>query len=131
MSNVYLDTCCFIDLVAHGAGVSTGEQREEDVWFTNRLLLASRNRDVRVHTSLLTLAECTHIRDENGIRIITDEVKDHIEVLLSPERGVMPIEPSIFVIDKARELAWQHGIFLKGIDALHVASAVFTGCRSF
>lgn len=84
-----------------------------------------------VHTSLLTLAECTHIRDENGIRIITDEVKDHIEILLSPERGVMPIEPSIFVIDKARELAWQHGIFLKGSDALHVATAVFTGCQEF
>lgn len=131
MPKAYLDTCCFIDLVAHGAGVNTGEQTEEDIWFTNRLLLASRNKDVQVYTSLLTLAECTHIRDEHGIRIVTDDVKDHIEALLSPESGVIPIEPSIFVIDKARELAWQHRIFLKGVDALHVASAVLTGCQEF
>lgn len=41
------------------------------------------------------------------------------------------VEPSIFVAEDARNLSWSHGIYLKGADAIHVATALGEKCVEF
>ena len=61
--------CCFIDLVKGSVGKALEPGRDKEVWFIEALLKASANRDLEVYTSTLSVAECTHVGDEN----ITDE----------------------------------------------------------
>ena len=132
MANLYIDTCCFIDLLRGVAGVDIVEGREQDIWYTERIIDASKANDMQAHTSFLTFAECTHVRDDNHNRIITDEIKDLIESwLLSPTGGITLVEPTIFVVDRIRQLAWEHNIYMKGFDSIHVASALDSNCDEF
>lgn len=87
---------------------------------------AGRRGDLVVCTSLLTLTECLHVNQE-----YSDEVQHTFKVLLSGASGVIPIQPDIFIIERARDLRWVHNIALKPLDSIHVASAIEFGCAEF
>lgn len=132
MSNIYFDACCFIDLIKWSAAGRAPADRQDDIWYCEKLIDASKAKEVIVHTSFLTFAEATHIRADDNSRILTDQVKSKIEsLLLSGNSPVRAIQPSIFVLDRIREMAWQKEIFLKGFDSLHVASAIEAECKEF
>ena len=131
MANVYFDSCCFIDLIKQIAGILPTD-RANDVWYCNKLLEASQKADAKVFTSFMTFAECTHAKDENDQKIITEDVRKAIDgFFFSVRAGVTPVQPSIFVLERIRSLTWDDGIFLKGFDALHVGSALVAECSEF
>ena len=106
--------------------------RDDDVWHCKQLLKAAKNREMTVYTSMLTIAECTHARASDGEKIITKKVRDAIEgYFFSAQSGVTPVQPSVFVLDIIKDMAWNDSLFLKGFDSLHVASALIMECEEF
>ncbi|MGO9777381.1 MAG: type II toxin-antitoxin system VapC family toxin [Terracidiphilus sp.] len=45
--------------------------------------------------------------------------------------GSKLVQDTIFVAEQARDLRWKHNIRLKGMDAIHVASALEAKCTEF
>jgi hypothetical protein len=69
-NKLYVDSCAFIDLAKFEARLFGGSdprraERERDVWHLKRLLEASRSGLVRILTSVVTIAECTHLRESS------------------------------------------------------------------
>ena len=124
---LYIDTGVFIDLAKHKAELLVDDEAKRNVWFTQQLLEASRNRDVIVITSILTVAECTHLKD--GRPIPPEDIKRFYDGLLCSGKGGVTLTQSTFtIVERARNLRWIHGVYLGGTDSVHVASAMDRGC---
>ena len=52
-----------------------------------------------------------------------------IESVFLSGRCLKLVESDVFVCEDARDLIWDHGISLKGADAIHVASACSANCE--
>jgi predicted nucleic acid-binding protein len=100
-------------------------ERETGVWFLKRLLEASRDKEVDVFTSTLSIAECTHV----GENRIPDKVKTEFSRLLMSGQYVKLVQVTPFIAEKARDLRWDHGINLRGADSIHAASALEMKCN--
>lgn len=122
---VYIDSCAFIDMAKVAVGKIIATDRESDVWHMKRLLEAGRDKEVEIFTSTLTIAECTHVGDND----ISDEVKANFSALLTSGQYVRLVETTPFIGEDARDLRWLHGISLKGADSLHVATALDRKCE--
>lgn len=133
-SRVYMDSCCFIDLVKLGRGKilvdmeGENDRRKNDCWFLSKLCDASRNGDIEIVTSVLTVSECLHVGEEN---VIHQETQNMFMKFLTSGNIVELVEADIFIAEAARDLRWKHGIHLKGADAIHVATALDQGCAEF
>lgn len=123
---VYIDTCCFIDMVKQQVGAFLEPGRAEDVWHAKHLLQAARDGEIDVYTSVLTIAECQHA---DGI--VTEEIKSVFNRLLMSGQYVKLIQPTPFIAVDAQQLRWRHQILLRGADALHIASALTLKCQEF
>lgn len=129
---VYMDSCCFIDIVATSEGIETKEDRTREVWFYRKLLEASKNDEITVITSYLTIVECTFVRNKEDKKILTDEVKRLFNsIILSGLEGVRAVFPTHDVIERARQLNWDHDITCKPFDSLHIATALKKKCVEF
>jgi predicted nucleic acid-binding protein len=127
---VYLDSCCFIDMVAFEIN-KHNKDREDDIWFYRKLVEASKDDKIQIYTSYLTLSEClcVNVNDES---ILNDDTKKLINsLLLSGKSGIMPISPSLSIIKLSRALRWDYDIRLKPFDSLHIASALESKCSEF
>lgn len=122
---VYVDSCCFIDMVKIKIGKVLSTERERDVWFLKRLLEANRDKEVEIYTSTLTIAECCHVGDAD----ISEAVKGAFSQLLTSGQYVRLVQTTPFIAEDARDLRWKHGIALRGADAIHVASALDRRCE--
>jgi hypothetical protein len=131
---IYVDSCVFIEAVKYRRGISlSGDQqeqeiREKDCWFFKRLCDASRDGAVQLVTSMLTVAECTHVGEAGPP---PQETRDLFIEFLTSGRVVHLVEPDLFVAERARDLYWLDQIRLSGADAMHVASALIDGCTEF
>lgn len=119
--------CCFIDLVKHSVGRPIEAGRADEVWYIDQLLRANVDGEVEAYTSTLSVAECTHVGEEN----ITDEVRELFVRFLTSGQYVTLVQPDVFVAEDARDLRWKHAIPLSGADALHIASALSMECKEF
>lgn len=133
---IYLDTCCFIDMVKYSIPIGLLGGREPHVFFCRKFLEAARASEATVFTSMLTVAECTSVRDESLPQerqtIISPEVKRLIEgMLLSGKSGVMPVQATPKIVKASRDLLWVHGATFKPMDALHIATALTMKCTHF
>jgi predicted nucleic acid-binding protein len=125
---VYVDSCCFIDLVKIRLGQGLDIEKEADVWFLKRLLEAHRDGEILVFTSVLSIAECRHV----GASEVSAEVKLHFDRLLTSGQYVRLVMMTPFIAQDARDLLWNHGIEgLRGADSIHVASALDRKCEEF
>jgi len=124
---VYLDSCCFIDAAKYRDAGSAPDDKKQDVWFTQQLLRASEAGDIQVHTSSLTIAECTHV----GEHPPPEEIKRLFRSILISGKIVHLVADSIFIAEKARDLRWDYDMTLKGADAIHVATALEVECTEF
>jgi predicted nucleic acid-binding protein len=122
---IYIDACCFIDMVKTKIGKSLVHDREHDVWHLKRLLEAQRDREIEVYTSTLTIAECSH----GGDKDISATVKSEFNRLLMSGQYVKLVQVTPFIAADARDLRWVHGIALRGADSIHVASALAMKCE--
>jgi hypothetical protein len=123
---IYLDSCCFIDMVKQAVG-TLPKDRTEDAWFLKQLTQACRDGEIEVYTSILAVAECTHAGDGT----VTEKVKGTFQSLLMSGQYVKLVQPTPFIAIDARDLRWRHSINLGGADALHVASALDRKCEEF
>lgn len=133
---VYIDACCFIDMVSHDLSIGARHGRASHVYYCRKFLEAARGSDANVFTSTLTVAECIVIKDEsdrdNFKPVMTDEVKRLFEgILLSTKSGVMPVQPTPRIVKAARDLRWRHGATFKPMDSLHIATAIEMKCSHF
>jgi hypothetical protein len=123
---LYFDSCCFIDMAKQAIERLPDSARAKDVWYMKKLLEASRDRAVTVFTSAVTIAECTHA---DGA--MTSDVKAIFTRLLTSGQYVTLVQPTQWIAEDARDLRWKHGINLRGLDSMHVASALTVGCTEF
>jgi len=113
-------------------GIEPTGKRAEEAWLCKRMLLAAQDGKIKVFTSILAVPECRYIKDEADKQILNDEVKRLFDVmLLSGGSGITLVQNDIFVVNRARDLLWDHGINLKPYDSLHVASALEMKCDEF
>lgn len=128
LRRVYLDSCCFIDLVKTDVGKPLQDDKTRDVWHLKRLMEAHRDGEVLVFTSVLTIAECRHAGDDD----VSEVVKSLFNRLLMSGQYVRLVELTPFIAQDARDLRWVHGISgLRGADSIHVTSAVAMKCEEF
>jgi hypothetical protein len=129
IDRVYFDSCIFINLVKYRASRSCDNDEIRGVWWAQKLLEASRNNDVRVITSTLSVAECTHVRDG---AVPSEDVKRFFDGLLcSGKAGVYLTQSTYSIIERARNLRWIDEVCLGGVDSVHIASAIERGCSEF
>lgn len=126
-ASVYLDACCFIDVVKFDVSARMEPGRANEVWYIKKLLQAHRDREITVYTSTLSIAEATHA----GKMPVPREVQNGLEALLTSGQYVFLVQSTPFICMDARNLRWKDGIALKGVDAVHLASAVDRGCGEF
>ncbi len=104
MSFLYMDSCCFIDMVATKIKASLVDDRESLVWYYEKLIESSKNKEIKVFTSSITMNEALFVR-EGDKKILTPEVKRLFRAILeSGDSGVFPIETSFFIRELARDL---------------------------
>jgi hypothetical protein len=124
---IYIDACCFIDMVKTQIGKALEKDRDRDVWHLKRLLEAHRDKEIEIYTSTLTIAECSHGGDGD----ISPAVKSEFTRLLMSGQYVRLVQLTPFIAVDARDLRWVNGIALKGADSIHVASALTMKCEEF
>ncbi|MFI5015267.1 MAG: type II toxin-antitoxin system VapC family toxin [Hyphomicrobiales bacterium] len=123
---VYLDSCCFIDMVKHEIGDQLEKDRLADVWYMKQLLQAARDGEVTTFVSTLAIAECTAAGTN-----VNAQVKSSFTRLLTSGQYIVLVQPTPFIMEDARDLRWTHGIILRGADAVHIASALDRKCEEF
>ena len=122
---VYLDAGPIIDLIKVKVGVVVDKQREADAWYLQQLIRAAQAEQVDLYTSTLSIAECTHVADQKK----SEEAKPFFMGLLtSGKSGITLIQPTLNIVERARDLRWIHGVNLQGADAIHVSSANYFKC---
>jgi predicted nucleic acid-binding protein len=124
---LYLDSCCFIDMVKVNIGRTVTGDRQNDVWYLKQITQANRDGEIDVYTSVITIAECTHAGDG----YISAQVRTSFQSLLMSGQYVRLVQPTPFVAADARDLKWIHGISVRGADAIHIASALDRKCEEF
>lgn len=127
---IYLDANCLIDAAkVEIKGVESiqglPDSRQRGVWVIQQILRAAFAGDLEVFTSTISIAECSHI----GEKPPEGRVKQLFESVLLSGRCLKLVESDVFVCGDARDLMWDHGISLKGADAIHVASARSAKCE--
>lgn len=122
---IYIDSCGFIEMIKVEVGKQVASEREKDVWHMKKLLEANRDKEVEIFTSILTVAECTHVGEPD----VSDEVKAAFTNILSSGQYVKLVQTTPFIGEDARDLRWRHGIRLRGADAIHVATALDRKCE--
>lgn len=125
-----MDSCDFIEAIEHSEGVPTDPTRANDTWYIRKCLEASRAGEIKAITSMLTIAEVRRAGDV-PLERVTDRVKRVIRSVLTSGRIVTLAEMTQGIAEKARDLHWEHGINPGGADAIHVATAIVTGCKEF
>jgi len=129
---IYFDSCCFIDIVAFDAKVKTHDNRDYCVQCYKSLLRSAQSENIVVFTSFLSIVECTHIKNIQSKKVLTDEVKRLFDsIMLSGMGGVTLIMPSSKIIERARQLNWDYNITCKPYDQIHIASAIESNCSEF
>lgn len=131
---IYADACCFIEAVKYRRSLPLSvpapglADRELDCWFFKRLCDASRDGAITLVTSMLSIAECTHVDEPTGPSQAT---KDLLVEFLTSGSVVDLVESDIFVMERSRNLLWNDGIKLSGADSIHVGTALLSECSEF
>jgi predicted nucleic acid-binding protein len=125
---IYLDSCCFIDVVKERAGVLPSG-RENDAWFVKQLLKAHAAGDVIVQTSMAAVGECLAVEDNEPD--VPEQIKEHYRSLLTSGQFVHLVNPTPRTARLMQDFRWVHKLQLRSVDAMHLAAAVEVGCLEF
>jgi len=73
----------------------------------------------------LTVAECNHAGDGDAGAKVQELL---VGILTSGKGGVLLLATDIWTVERARDLRWKHSLNFKAVDAIHIASAIESGC---
>lgn len=125
---IYVESCPFIDLAKYEAKLTLESNRERNVWMLLKLLEAARNLDLELYTSMITVSECTHI--EAGKPQPDQKVREFFDqLLMSGKSGVTLVQLTAKISDISRDLRWKDGLCLRGMDSIHLSTAIEKGCE--
>ena len=100
-------------------------EREKSAWYVRQMIRAAQEEDINLYTSGLSIAECTHVKDQNKL----EQARPFfIGLLTSGKGGIVLVQPTLNILERARDLRWIHGVSLRGADAIHVATALHFKC---
>ena len=122
---IYSDANPIIEL-AKWAKRTHDPVREPDLLMMERLLKAANNNEISLFTSSISVAECVAAGEDYG-----QDVQDFFKGVLTSGAMFKLVQDDIFVVEHARDLRWKHDIRLRGMDAIHVASAIRARCAEF
>jgi hypothetical protein len=126
MNKIYIESCPLIDMAEYET-TNVKDDRANDVWFCKQALAAARAGKIVLFTSMLSIAECTTIKD--GLPSPPDDVRIFYDMLLtSGKSGIAIVSLRQAIAVRARALRWLSGINLKGADTVHVATAIEMKC---
>jgi predicted nucleic acid-binding protein len=125
---IYIETSPIIDVIKGRVRTGFDPNRKRDLWHTEECLRAALAGDIEVVTSVLTIAECRRARQDKKP---TEEMKRTIRAVLASGKIFHLAEVTQTIAEYARDLEWEYDINLKGADAIHVATAIRTGCQEF
>lgn len=128
-NRIYIDSCCFIDIVKHQVKVELTPEQDNNVWFLKKLLEAHRDGSLIAHTSVLAVAECLAV--EKGQIDVPEDVKNRFRALLTSGQFVHLLNPTPETTRLVQAFRWKHNLVLSGADAIHLASALERGCTEF
>ncbi len=115
----YFDSCIFIYVISNNKDFEP---------MCSAAISAAEQGQFRLVTSMLTMIEV--VKGESGTRTPSPEVRQMITAYFDREHILMA-QVTRDVMRHARELMWKYGaIKLTGIDAVHLATALDTGCTS-
>jgi predicted nucleic acid-binding protein len=122
---IYCDANPIIELAKKGLGTHD-LTRLRDLEYLEQMLKASNNLELELFTSSISVAECVAAGQD-----WSQPVQEFFTGVLSSGSMFKLVQDSIFVAEQARQLRWKHNISLKGMDAIHVASAIEAKCEEF
>lgn len=125
---IYLDSCCFIDVVKEHVGVLPTE-RTNDVWFIKKILEAHRGGHLIAHTSLIAVGECLAVGESQDV--VAEEAKARFRALLTSGQYLQLLHPTPKTPRLIQDFRWVHNLILGSADAIHFASALEIGCTEF
>lgn len=115
----YFDSCIFIYVV-------TGDKRFEPA--CSAAIQAAEQGHFKLVTSMLTMIEV--IKDKTGAYVPSKKIQDKITDFFEHDYILM-VQSTRAIMVRARELCWKYGsVNLKGVDAVHLASALHAGCTT-
>lgn len=115
---VYWDSSCFLALI-------NGEPRSSDC---RRILDDAADGKITLVTSFWTMAEVIRPRGTQGP--LPEEDEEEIRAFFENDFIIFRTVDRT-VAEKARELCWQHANVVYACDAVHLATAVLSGCQRF
>lgn len=125
---IYIESCPLIDVIKGRVKVSLTTDRVNDLWYTETAMQAALDGKIELVTSMLTITEVRRARQEKPP---TEQQKQIIRSVLTSGKIFNLAELTQSIAEVARDLEWDHGINLKGADAIHIATALKTGCKEF
>lgn len=118
---IYIDSCCFIDLVKHKVG-NLPDTETADFWHTKKLFEAHKGGEVEVITSILSVAECVAM--ESGQAAVPADVQAQFRQLLTSGQYLNLRQTTPITGAFAQDLRWKHKLVFGGPDAIHFATAL-------
>ncbi len=121
----YLDSSVFVAHIKKEQIPCRGRTRLD---ITTDLLQGAKDGKYKIYTSFLTLAEVRRLKEANK-ELTRDELPE-VKALFSrflEHEWILPIEVNREIGEKARELGATFG--MSPTDAIHLASAIYAGCK--
>lgn len=121
--SAYIDACCIIEALKKRRGHMLSHPAAE-VDMIERIMRAARDGEIELFTSMITLAEVVHIGDKPP----PADLKPLVErLILSGRDGITSIATTPQIVELARDLAIDEGLWDGVADRIHVASALTAG----
>jgi predicted nucleic acid-binding protein len=124
---IYIDACCIIEALKKQRGLPVTHPLSE-VEMIERIMLAARDGEIELHTSIITVGEVIHL----GAKPPPADLKPQVErLILSGRDGILATAPSPPIILLARDLAVVDGLWERVADRVHVATALTVKADEF
>jgi predicted nucleic acid-binding protein len=121
--SAYIDACCIIEALKKRRGLALSHPVAE-VDMIERIMRAARDGEIDLFTSMMTVAEVVHLGDKPP----PADLKPLVErLILSGRDGITSVATTPQIVELARDLATDEGLWDGVADRIHVASALTAG----
>jgi predicted nucleic acid-binding protein len=121
--SAYIDACCIIEALKKRRGIALSHPIAE-VDMIERIMRAARDGEIELFTSMMTVAEVVHLGDKPP----PADLKPLVErLILSGRDGITSVATTPQIVELARDLAIDEGLWDGVADRIHVASAITVG----